>query len=202
MAGPIVLTKGSTVNMTKSEVIKATCTWSSHTDYDLFALVLKTDGTVETVATFGAGKGLFGRGIPAQLSVLNGAVRHLGDVGRESQAMSQEIIEIRLSPEIRAIVPVAYSAQSNGSGSFRRYQVSLCIDNGQGEQVTINSDNANQNDQIYSCAIGIIEQIDGKIQIRALESYSKPRSENRPTVSLVRGQVHVEMDAGPKNDYK
>jgi len=183
--------------------LSATASWSTNTDYDLYALILKADGKVETVATFGAHSGFLGKTKhPAQLSAMNGAVKHLGDVRREARGDAKETIEIQLTPEIRAVVPVAYSAQSNGTGSFKKYKVSLAILNGE-ETIRISSDNANRNNAIYTCAIGIIENTPEGVKVHALEMYSEPGSENRPTVSIGNdGQVVVTMDQGPKNDYK
>ncbi len=193
----VILKKGQApVIMPKTSVIRARATWSSDTDYDLYALVLKRDGSVETVAMFGA------TGVPAQSSALGGAVRHLGDVGREAQGDGQEIIEIQMTPEIRAVVPVAYSAQSNGTGSFHKYRVSLEIDNGAGDKVTISSENASRDKTRYTCAIGIVENGGGSIRIHPVEEYSDRGSEDRPTVSLEANKVVVRMDQGPRNDYK
>lgn len=194
-SGAISLTKGARVTIEKTPTIKAVAKWSSLTDYDLYALVLTKDGVVHTVSTFGTAN----QPHSYSESILSGAVKHLGDVGRQSDGAAQEIIEIKLTPEILAVVPVAYSAQSNGTGSFRRYKVDLGIDNGSGTQVSISSANADRNDKIYSVAIGIIRNTADGVQIEALEAYSRPNSENRP-VLLPDGTV--QMDAGPKNTYK
>jgi tellurite resistance protein TerA len=201
----VLLKKGHQLSMEKTPLIRAVATWSSDTDYDLYALVLKRNGEVEAVATFGASEGGIFRKkrIPAQASVLNGAVRHLGDIGREAKGDARETIEIRMTSEILAVIPVAYSAQSNGTGSFFRYRVSLEIDNGAGDRVVISSENANDNDTVYTCAIGIIENKDQGVLIHALEQYSAEGSENRPMVELGKdGQIVVLMDRGPRNDYK
>ncbi|MFF3730945.1 hypothetical protein ACFYXM_11630 [Streptomyces sp. NPDC002476] len=68
-----------------------------YTDYDLYALVVYANGRVETVATFPA------EGVPAQLATAD---------------VAEEIIEMALNDSIRAVIPVAYSAQSNGNGSL------------------------------------------------------------------------------------
>lgn len=192
-SGVITLDKGARVTIEKTPVITAKCEWSSNTDYDLYALVLLKDGRELVVSTFGS---------QAQIeptpNVLNGAVRHLGDVGRGAAGKAQETIEIRLTDEIAAVVPVAYSAQSNGSGSFRRYQVSLGLDNGQGTSVTIDSKNASKDDGIYTVAIGIIRNTADGVVVESLEAYSKRGSENRP--AFKNGQLV--MDAGARNLYK
>lgn len=192
-SGKISLAKGKNVIIEKTAVIRARCYWSSNTDYDLYALVLMKDGRELVVSTFGS------QSQPKPTpSVLKGAVRHLGDVGRGAKGIAEEIIEIRMTDEIEAVIPVAYSAQSNGSGSFRRYNVSLNIDNGQGTDVTLEAKTASANDGIYTVAIGAIRNTDEGTVIESLEKYSKRGIENRP--AFVKGQLV--MDVGSRNLYK
>lgn len=192
-SGKISLVKGESVTIEKTTAITARCTWSSNTDYDLYALVIMKDGRELVVSTFGS------EAQPQPTpTVLNGAVRHLGDIGRGEKGIAEETIEIRLTDEIEAVIPVAYSAQSNGSGSFRKYQVSLGIDNGQGTQVTIDSANASKDDGVYTVAIGVIRNSPNGVVIESLEAYSKRGSENRPSFK----NGFLAMDAGSRNLYK
>ncbi|MEA2234654.1 MAG: hypothetical protein QOD83_4470 [Solirubrobacteraceae bacterium] len=204
VSGNINLRKGDApVIMEKTAKITASVSWRSGTDYDVYALVMTKDGTQVDVATFGA------KGVKKLMNYGNGAVKHLGDVQRATgkklwgaKDEQKEIVEIRLTPDIVAVVPVAYSAQSNGSGSFHRYKVSLSIDNGSGTNVSISADSANNDDRVYSCVPGIIRNMPDGVVIEPLELYSKPASENRPGLRGRGTDVSVEMDVGPKNDYK
>ena len=215
--GTINLRKGEQVTITRTPLIVATCTWPRATDYDIFALVRYRDGHTETVSTFGTA----GREHDFRPATADGAVRHGGDVGRaEATAkprgwrrkaapatapeVGRETIEITLNPQIVAVVPVVYSAQSNGDGSFRRYQVSMSIDNGSaehggGDTVTIDATDASDNDAIFSCVPGIIINDPDGVRIQFLELYSRPESESRPVVG---GDLIVKMDAGPVNAFK
>lgn len=191
------LTKGGSARLTKTAVVTATTSWSTSTDYDLYALVVDRDGAVHHVAMFGAA------GQPACAS-WRGVV-HKGDVGRAAggQGIAVETLEITLSDDIAAVVPVAYSAQSNGTGSFRRYRVSLAVTNGTGEQATVDASNASSNDTVYTCVPAVIYNRADGVVVEHLEAYSKPGSENRPAAELrPDGTVRVRMDAGPRNDYK
>ncbi|WIB65390.1 TerD family protein [Curtobacterium sp. MCBD17_040] len=193
--GRISLQKNQIISLTKTPKITVTVTWPDRTDYDVFALVLYTDGHVETVAQFGTERN------PRDYrpSTTDGAVTHLGDIKRGTgRDIANESIDIALNPNIAAIVPVVYSAKSNGTGSFRRYQVGMSIDNGQGDIVTIDAHDASDNDHIYSCVPGIIRNTSA-VQIQKLELYSKPNSELRPTIDR-HGNVH--MDTGPENARK
>ncbi|KOA72869.1 MULTISPECIES: TerD family protein [Bacillus] len=196
--GKISLDKGhKPIIIEKTPEITATVSWESGTDYDIYALVYTKSGKQIDVAMFGA------KGVPALKNYGNGAVEHMGDVGRDRESMKTEVIKLRLNDDILAVVPVVYSAQSNGTGSFYRYRVSMSIDNHQGTSVTIHAKNANDNDRIYSCVPGILQNTNDGVIIRPLELYSKPNSERRPKLKMkYSNEIDVLMDKGPINDYK
>ncbi|WWL80432.1 TerD family protein [Bacillus altitudinis] len=196
--GKISLDKGhKPIIIEKTPEITATVSWESGTDYDIYALVYTKSGKQIDVAMFGA------KGVPALKSYGNGAVEHMGDVGRDRESMKTEVIKLRLNDDILAVVPVVYSAQSNGTGSFYRYRVSMSIDNHQGTSVTIHAKHANDNDRIYSCVPGILQNTNDGVIIRPLELYSKPNSERRPKLKMkYSNEINVLMDKGPINDYK
>ncbi|MEW4091704.1 TerD family protein [Bacillus altitudinis] len=196
--GKISLDKGhKPIIIEKTPEITATVSWESGTDYDIYALVYTKSGKQIDVAMFGA------KGVPALKSYGNGAVEHMGDVGRDRESMKTEVIKLRLNDDILAVVPVVYSAQSNGTGSFYRYRVSMSIDNHQGTSVTIHAKHANDNDRIYSCVPGILQNTNHGVIIRPLELYSKPNSERRPKLKMKSSnEIDVLMDKGPINDYK
>lgn len=196
--GNINLSKGQkSVIIEKTPVITATVSWETGTDYDIYALVYTKSGKQIDVAMFGA------TGTPPLQSYDKGAVEHMGDVGRTNQKTKTEVIKLRLNPNIVAVVPVVYSAQSNGTGSFHRYKVSMSIDNHNGTSVTIHAKNANKNNGIYTCVPGILHNTDEGVIISPLELYSEPGSENRPKLKIGKNKtVEVLMDQGPKNNYK
>lgn len=196
--GKISLDKGhKPIIIEKTPEITATVSWESGTDYDIYALVYTKSGKQIDVAMFGA------KGVPALKNYGNGAVEHMGDVGRDRESMKTEVIKLRLNDDILAVVPVVYSAQSNGTGSFYRYRVSMSIDNHQGTSVTIHAKHANDNDRIYSCVPGIFQNTNDGVIIRPLELYSKPNSERRPKLKMkYSNEIDVLMDKGPINDYK
>ena len=212
VSGKVSLAKGQkSVIIEKTPNLVAEVSWRSGTDYDIYALVMTQSGEEIAVATFGAKEpkasglgGLFSsqKTVPPMMNY-NNCVVHRGDIVGTSSALSSEIVDIRPSPDILAIVPVAYSAQSNGTGSFFRYKVALRIDNCQGTEITIDSTNANQNDKIYTCIPGIIYNRPDGLEIEAVELYSQPGSERRPRLTLQPdGRVAIAMDAGPVNDFK
>ncbi|MET3805491.1 tellurite resistance protein TerA [Nakamurella sp. UYEF19] len=193
--GAVNLAKGQRVSIEKSPVITASVSWPPSTDYDVYALVRYRDGHTETVSQFGTKQDK-----KFQTSTRDQAVRHLGDIKRDKKATEAvEKVEIRINPDIVAVVPVAYSAQSNGAGSFFQYKVSMAIDNGLGTRVQVDAANGHQNPMVFTCVPGIIVNAENGIDIVSLELYSAEGSENRP---IVNADLSITMDAGPTNAFK
>lgn len=193
----INLTKGSSpVTLSKSSGISVKIMWPATTDYDAGCEILYKDGTTESIATFGA------RGVPALDRSRNNTVRHWGDVVRGGADMAQETIEITPDDEIAEITPWAYSAQSNGTGSFRRHAVSMAVSDGTND-VLIEAVNASNHDNIYTCVPGVIRFTSEGAQVEYAELYSDPRSESRPTYKKggMFGKMRLTLD-GPRNNYK
>lgn len=198
--GAVTLTKGAgPVLLEKAPLVRLRVAWASGADYEAYALVVLSDGKVVHVATFPAA------GIPASPHYRD-LVRHLGDRGRgdvqRGGGQTEEIIEVRLAPEIVAVVPVAYSAINNGTGSFHKYRVTLSIESG-ADSVSIPADQAKKSSWIFTCVPGIVYNRPEGVLIERLERYSRRFSEHRPTVTLQPdGRVEVRMDKGPVNQFK
>lgn len=193
----ISLTKGEGILLEKTPRIVASVSWPRATDYDVYALVQYADGHVETVSTFGTQQNR-----RWSLVTSDGAVRHGGDVrrgrGGQRSAIGTESVTIDLHPGIVMVVPVVYSARSNGTGSFYRYRVSMRIDAGD-RHVVIEAAKASRNNRIYTCVPGVIANGDSFLEVVALEQYSRPNSEHRPTIDV---KHKVRMDTGPINVFK
>ncbi|MGI5219676.1 TerD family protein [Nocardia sp. CA-290969] len=198
--GAVTLTKGApAVLLEKAPMVRLRVAWASGTDYEAYALVVLSSGEVVHVATFPAA------GIPANPQFRD-LVRHLGDRGRgdvrRGGGQTEEIIEVRPAPEIVAVVPVAYSAINNGTGSFHKYRVTLSIENG-ADTVTIPADQAKKSSWIFTCVPGIVYNRPDGVLVERLELYSRRFSEHRPAVTLQPdGRVQVRMDKGPVNQFK
>jgi len=178
------LTKGQSIQLDKTPLIKIVTTWRADKDYDVMALVKYKDGHVETVCAVNNEK----------MQTSDGAVKHLGDI---KDAGGTEIIEVRMNDQIEEIVPFAYSARENGTGSFKQYGVSVAVDNGSSEAVRIDAADTSADSTRYTCAFARI--INGSdISIENIEMYSARGSEYRP--AFVNGVVT--MDAGPENRFK
>lgn len=192
----INLTKGSSpVTLSKASRLGVKIMWPATTDYDAGCEILYKDGTTESIATFGA------RGVSALYHSRSHAVRHSGDIGRGGET-AQEIIEIDPDDDIVEITPWAYSAQSNGTGSFRRHAVSMEVSDGT-NTVRIDASNASSHDNIYTCVPGVIRFTPEGAEVEYAELYSDPRSEARPAYKKggILGRMRFTLD-GPRNNYK
>jgi len=204
-SGAISLEKGQAVTIEKTPKITATVSFSSSTDYDIYAIVLLKDGTELVCSTFGSETQ---RNPTPEVE----GVRHLGDVARGGSGSNVETLEITLTPNVDQVAVVAYSAQSNGTGSFAKYGVTTTVDNHSGTVITVDAKDANANDTIYTCVPAIIRNGEDGVQIEQVELYSKPRSERRPTFEKPKGgffkkadssaPAELVMDAGSTNLYK
>src|SRR5690606_24217406 len=200
-SGPVSLSKGAQ--------LRATVLWPSLTDYDLGAEVLYADGHSESIAMFGAPP------LKRQPKTRDRLIVHRGDIGRSGGQMAEEVLDIVLTDAILAVVPWAYSAQSNGTGSFRRYSVSMEVTDGN-EIVRIDAKNASAHETVYTCVPGYITNLPGEgPRVYYAELYSSPGSEHRPRVSWGSSEVRkgfrkvatpqgviIEMDAGPRKSFK
>lgn len=181
------------VSLSKVPSIQVVVTWPAVTDYDLGAEILYKDGTTESLATFGAYQ------TQPQSTSRNGTVRLSGDAGRGS-GVASETLYVEWDDEIDTIAPWVYSAQSNGTGSFYRHRVGTTITAGS-QAVTIDADNASNNDTIYTLVPGFLK-FDGSIQVEYAEFYSRPNTELRPKFKkTMMGRRSFDM-AGPRNNYK
>lgn len=186
---------GPTVNLDKTATMTASLSWPAATDYDEYAAILLANGKTVYVATFGA------RGVEPLLS--GWGITHSGDVARIPGApMAVETLAFdSIHPDVLAIVPVAYSAQGNGMGSFKRYGVSMRVENMAGQAVAMEAEDASSDERVYSYTPAILHNQPGLLAIEPLEAYSPQNNENRARLFLRFGKVRVSWD-GPRNNYK
>lgn len=187
LAGALSLTKGDSISLHKTDLIRVECSWTDSTkDYDLMALVRFNNGVTKVVNY----KNLEVEGVK-----LLGDVKGAGSGGFPAT----EVLEIRLTSDIASVAPFAYSARENGSGSFRQYGVSVLIDTGD-EKVSIQAADASTDGSRYTLCFGEIINggNQGPVLVKNLELYSGRGSEKQPAYS----GSEVIMDAGPSNPFK
>ncbi|MDM7832519.1 TerD family protein [Cellulomonas edaphi] len=185
--GPVSLSKGARITLTKSPTIEASNGWTAAgKDYDLKALVRYRDGRVVYVGAANADE---------VLATADGAVRHSGDI---RQAGALETVTITWHPDIASVALSSYSALENGMGSFRKYGCYVTITNG-GQVVGLAAADASAKWSQYTLCFGeVLLNEDRTFTVVNLELYSKKHSEHR--IGYV-GDV-VTMDIGPKGQKK
>lgn len=200
--GNVSLSKGDAkVCMEKSAVVTFKCSWPPSKDYDAAAqLMVMEDGKPKQVDV--AAYGTLNGG-PKKLMRYEakdgGWVEHAGDIKTEG---GTEIIRVHFSPAILAVSFFAYSAKKNGAGSFKRYGVSMEMDNGSGTKITITDKDASSSESVYTCVPATVTNTPGGLIVDPTARYSKGGSENRPKLSWENGNLVVTMDAYYENELK
>jgi tellurite resistance protein TerA len=177
-------------------------------DYDLLVEVIYTDGTREWVSAFGTDDNA-----RYSLRSRGGDVVHLGDRATSDRGGQQafEVIQMRLGKNIAAILPVVYSAQNSGLGSFRMYGVSTYVlagkydrlpdDLNQANGIIVTARRASWNPFRFSFVPCVIRNgSDGSTLDPTQQRYSGMMSERRPRYNISTGTV--KMNDGPRNRPK
>lgn len=204
--------KSSPVNLGKSDGNWFTliCTFDRK-DYDLLVEVVYTDGSREWISTFGVAEDSNDRQF--KLRSRSGAVVHLGDRATSDRGGRQafEVVQIRMDDDIAAILPVVYSAQNSGLGSFRMYGVSTFVLTGkynrlpdnltQASGIIVEAKHASWNPFRFSFVPCVIRKgADRPVLDPRQQKYSRFMSERRPYYNITTGKV--QMNRGPHNRTK
>ncbi|WP_030434600.1 TerD family protein [Actinoplanes subtropicus] len=179
LVGHVSLDRGEVAAVPRTgEAFHAALNWNRHSkDLDLYALYIDRDGR-------------------------SGACyyRHLGSLTAppyvcltSGDRRGRETIEVSHAGHLRYVLICAYSALSNGIGSFASFGAFAEIDNGSGSVVQVPLHHRNR--YSYWVAIALVDlSAADRIAVRHVERYSARRSEARP--ALYRDGT-FQMDAGP-----
>ncbi len=203
-AGVSLVKKGQRVSLEKtpSGVYTLITTWGKK-DYDLYALVEYVDGRVEVVSCFGT----LSSPLDFSTRTSDDAVIHVsGDKTAYGDDLPQEVMTVRLNPDIKCVVPVVYSAKNSGVGSFRKYKVSTYVIEGQHDvvpqdntkMISVEAVDASKDNNVYTFVPAVIHNGPNGPELEGVELYSRRNSEYRPTVS----NGSVTMDSGEENGNK
>lgn len=169
------------IQLSKASASRARVYWPAQTDYDLGAEVVYEDGHTESLANFPAA------GVPAQRQTKDGRVRLSADAGRGG-GTSEETLDVDLTGDgggIVAVIPWAYSAQSNGAGSFHQYRVGMEVTNGS-TVIGVTADSASRNPVVYTEIIAMFTNLPGEgPRLVKTEHHSGMGSESRPMAGYV-----------------
>ncbi|GAA1184005.1 uncharacterized protein involved in tellurium resistance [Kitasatospora gansuensis] len=192
---PVVLTKGGSARISLAKAdpeAKITCTLSwqgrengQRSDLDLFALHVPAEAVSSAAA---ATTDAVDHRTLGSLT----AAPHLLHSG-DSTAPGSETVTIGRLDRHGYILLCAYSAVSNGVGSFRSYQAEITVTDHRGQTVTCTL--SEESDKSYWCAFALIDLTDpAGARIRNVENYSGKSIERSP---LLRTDGSFEMDKGP-----
>ncbi|WP_052646766.1 TerD family protein [Paenibacillus terrae] len=172
------LKKQESINIHKSEKVTATLEWATKKDLDLYCFYVTKD--------YNVGK-IYYRNLGSSHSTpyiqLNGdALTH-----------GKETIIIHRPEALRFVLFAAYSAVSNGIGSFKSMKVRAVVDNHQGQVIT--TPLHEKNSYAYWVAIAHIDFTGtNQMKVSHVEKYSGKNVEHSP---LLYEDGSFKMDVGP-----
>jgi stress response protein SCP2 len=175
----ITLKKKESISIQKTEKIVATLEWNKNKDLDLYCFYVLKDGTEGKVYYRNKGNAA-----KAPYITLDG----------DAQGSGKETIIVHRPSEINYVLFAAYSAISNGFGSFKSMKAKAVVDNQMGQVVT--SPLFENNKFAYWVAIAKIDLTDPKeMKVMQVEKYSKSGTERSP---LLYRDGSFEMNVGPE----
>ncbi|MGG2016535.1 TerD family protein [Bacillus sp. S10(2024)] len=184
----IELKKKQSVNIQKSKMVTATLEWKSNNDLDLYCYYVTKSGEVGKIYYRNLG---------------SSKVSPYIELDGDSQEPGKETIRIYRPEAVKYILFAAYSAVSNGVGSFYSMKAKAVVDNHMGNVVT--APLLERNDHAYWVCIAHIDFTNSsEMKISHVESYSRDHSEASP---LLYEDGRFRMDVGPvefkyEEDYK
>ncbi|MDP4551073.1 TerD domain-containing protein [Alkalihalobacillus macyae] len=174
----VTLKKKEAISIRKSEKIVASLEWKSKKDLDLYCFYVLKDGT--------EGKVYYrtpGHANKQPYITLDGDAKGAG----------KETVIVHKPSELKYVLFSAYSAVSNGIGSFKSMKAKAVVDNQMGQNVT--SPLFEKNIFAYWVAIAKIDFTDAQdMSVSHVEKYSKSGTERSP---LLYQDGSFEMNVGP-----
>lgn len=178
---PIVVTlkKKETISIKKTTKVVATLEWKSKKDLDLYCFYVTKDGT--------EGKVYYrdlGNSNKFPFITLDG----------DSKNSGKETVTVHNPSQLHYVLFAAYSAVSNGIGSFKAMKAKAVVDNQMGQ--TITSPLFENNKYAYWVAIAKIDFTDmHEMKVSHVETYSKSGTERSP---LLYKDGTFKMNVGPE----
>jgi len=175
----VTLKKKETISIKKTTKVVATLEWKSKKDLDLYCFYVMKDGTEGKVYYKNMGSA---NKIP--YITLDG----------DSLNSGKETITVHNPSQLHYVLFAAYSAVSNGIGSFKAMKAQAVVDNQMGQKIT--SPLFENNKYAYWVAIAKIDFTDAhKMDVSHVETYSKSGTEKSP---LLYKDGSFKMNVGPE----
>ena len=178
---PLVVTlkKQETVSIKKTAKIVATLEWKSKKDLDLYCFYVMKDGTEGKVYYRSLGSAT-----KPPFITLDG----------DSKNSGRETIIVHNPSQLSYVLFAAYSAISNGIGSFKAMKAKAVVDNQMGQKIT--SPLFENNKFAYWVAIAKLDFTDlHEMKVSHVETYSKSGTERSP---LLYKDGTFKMNVGPE----
>ncbi|NOQ36144.1 MAG: hypothetical protein GQ569_09655 [Methylococcaceae bacterium] len=149
----------TTISLNKGAKVTAKLQWETNADLDLYCFYVDDSGKEDKVYY-------------RKLGSLNSApyIQLMGD----SQTAGEEVVEISKPEKISYALIAAYSALSNGVGSFYSYQAKCVISDNQGQTVTTHL--AHDDAYSYWVALARISYANNQLTIENVETYSSKKN--------------------------
>lgn len=175
----IQLSKPGSVSIRKSASAMAMLVWENPgKDLDLYCFYVTKNGECGKVYYKNRGSGQQ----PPYI-----------ELDQDSRGAGQETIRLYRTDELKYVLFCAYSAVSNGFGSFKGMKARAVVDNGEGQRVE--SWLQKKNMFSYWVAIAKIDFTgEDRMEVSQVETYSKSGVENSP---LLYADGRFEMNVGP-----
>ena len=175
----IQLSKPGSVSIRKSASTMAMLVWENPSkDLDLYCFYVTKSGECGKIYYKNRGSGQQ----PPYI-----------ELDQDTRGAGQETIRIYRTDELKYVLFCAYSAVSNGFGSFKGMKARAVVDNGEGQRVE--SWLQKKNMFSYWVAIAKIDFTgEDRIEVSQVETYSKSGVENSP---LLYEDGRFEMNVGP-----
>jgi len=150
----------TTINLSKGSQIKAKLVWQTNSDLDLYCFYVNKDDKEDKIYYKNLGH-----------LEQSPYIKLLGD----SQNAGEEIIEISRPENVKYALLAAYSALSNGIGSFHSYKAKIIVSDSDNQEVI--SHLSHKDPYSYWVAFAMIDfTVPGKLSIKNVETYSNKKT--------------------------
>lgn len=175
-----------TISVNRNETMKIHAVWPAHSHYGLSAFVITDFGHLSVVSLDGYGAARVSQ------SVLNGAVKHAGQVSHGFPKHTEEIIELRLTDRIRMVVPVVHGKNFGEHGCALESNIKIRITNDNGLNVSMDPSTKPSSKQIYNYSPCIIRNGPDGVTIHAWNKYSEPATYFAPVYDMEHHELRLE----------
>lgn len=150
----------TTINLSKGSKVKARLVWQTNSDLDLYCFYVNKDDKEDKIYYKNLGR-----------LDQSPYIKLLGD----SQNAGEEIIEVSRPENVKYALLAAYSALSNGVGSFYSYKAKIIVSDSDNQEII--SHLSHKDPYSYWVAFAMIDfTVPGKLSIKNVETYSNKKT--------------------------